>query len=89
MVIALYAVLLIAVGVIISRKVKGADDFFVGGDLFVETANGWVHATEATLHRAFLGDGGFLHFGDQQGNVLALDAEGAGSFYEFVRREGA
>ena len=30
-VIALYAVLLIAVGVIISRKVKGADDFFVGG----------------------------------------------------------
>ena len=31
MVIALYAVLLIAVGVIISRKVKGADDFFVGG----------------------------------------------------------
>ena len=31
MVIALYAVLLIAVCVIISRKVKGADDFFVGG----------------------------------------------------------
>ena len=30
-VIALYAVLLIAVGVIISRRVKGADDFFVGG----------------------------------------------------------
>lgn len=31
LVIALYAVLLIAVGVIISRRVKGADDFFVGG----------------------------------------------------------
>lgn len=31
LVIALYAVLLIAVGVIISRYVKGADDFFVGG----------------------------------------------------------
>ncbi len=30
-VIALYAILLIAVGVIISRRVKGADDFFVGG----------------------------------------------------------
>ena len=31
MVIALYAVLLIAVGVIISRKVKGADDGFASG----------------------------------------------------------
>ena len=31
LVIALYAVLFIAVGVIISRRVKGADDFFVGG----------------------------------------------------------
>ncbi len=30
-IIALYAILLISVGVFISRKVKGADDFFVGG----------------------------------------------------------